>query len=360
KLTLNAKQTQKIDVNNEYPQTAYFQSWVDVEIDNRVERVWLKPQEENVFTFDSAIKPKLVSWDFESSLLKEMKFEKSTDDLLYQMANDKDVIGRRWAMGELQTKAKAGTDKERIVSALLTSAEKDPFFRIRRAAVTIAADIYSPDPPPGQEAPAAKLPADVEQSMVRLTKDANPLVQAEAIQLLGETRDPKHTAVYLSFLNDRSYGVIDAASEALGRTKDARAYDALVKLTQTPSWKGRIQIAGLHGLGELGDKRAFDVGLKAATDKTLPAGARAAALAIVGTTGKGDPRAFPIIFDVFKQALASDNEGSIVRSIGGIIELGDPRGQEAFDMLKAKYKDDADIMRQIAQFEAAFKAAIKK
>ncbi|MEO6656057.1 MAG: M1 family metallopeptidase, partial [Pyrinomonadaceae bacterium] len=100
KLTLNVKQTQKIDVTNEYPQTEFFQNYVDVEIDNRIERVWMKPQVENIFTFDSAAKPKLVSWDYESTLLKEMRFEKSTDELLYQMANDKDVLGRGWAISE--------------------------------------------------------------------------------------------------------------------------------------------------------------------------------------------------------------------------------------------------------------------
>ena len=146
KLTLNVKQTQKIDLDNAYPQTEFFQTYVDVEIDNRVERVWLKPQEENVFTFDSAAKPKLVNFDYESTLLKEMKFEKSTDDLIYQMLNDKDVLGRRWAMGELEKKANDAADKPRVVAALITSAEKDPFWRIRRAAFSVIANIYSPDP----------------------------------------------------------------------------------------------------------------------------------------------------------------------------------------------------------------------
>ena len=50
-LTLNVKQTQKIDVTNAYPQTDFFQSFVDVEIDNRVERVWMEPKAENIFTF---------------------------------------------------------------------------------------------------------------------------------------------------------------------------------------------------------------------------------------------------------------------------------------------------------------------
>ena len=85
---------------------------------------------------------------------------------------------------------------------LAASQAPQPFFRIRRAAVTVLADIYSPDLPQGQTPPPAQLPANVEQSMLRLTKDRQPLVQAEAIQLLGETRDAKHAAVYLPFLDD--------------------------------------------------------------------------------------------------------------------------------------------------------------
>ena len=34
-----------------------------------------------------------------------MKFDKSVDELLYQVQNDKDLLGRRWAMSELQQKA---------------------------------------------------------------------------------------------------------------------------------------------------------------------------------------------------------------------------------------------------------------
>jgi HEAT repeat protein len=66
--------------------------------------------------------------------------------------------------------------------------------------------------------------------MLRLTKDPQSLIRAEAIQLLGETSDAKHAGVYLGFLDDRSYGVIDAAAEALARTKDPRAFDLFTKL----------------------------------------------------------------------------------------------------------------------------------
>jgi aminopeptidase N len=358
KLTLNVKQTQKVDITNEYPQAELFQGYVDVEVDGAVHRVWLEPKAENVFTFDSATKPLLVNFDYESTWLKEIKFDKPTDELLYQMKNDKDVLARRWAMGELQKKAKAGTDKGRLVGAFLESAEKDPFWRIRRAAVTVVADIFSPDLPQGQTPPPAKLPADVEASMLRLAKDPQPVVRAEAIQLLGESSEPKHADLYLAALNDQSYGVIDVAAEAVARTKDVRAFDALTKLTTTPSWKGRVAIAGLSGLAALEDKRGFDTAYKIATDKQQAFNVRTAALRVVGAVGKGDPRAYPLIFEKFKTAYAAGNVQALQNSVRAIVRIADPRGQEAFDMLKAKYKDNAGAMQQIAFFEGQFKAAI--
>lgn len=275
-------------MTNEYPQTEFFQGYVDVEVDNKVHRVWLEPKAENVFNFDSAAKPMLVNFDYEGTWLKEIKFDKSTDDLLYQLKNDKDVLGRRWAATELAKRARAGSDKARIVAALVDSSENDPFWRIRRGAFSEIASIYSPDPAPGQPRPAAVLDANVEAATVRLAKDKQSLMRADAIELLGETRDKKYADLYTAALGDMSYSVIDQAAAALGRTKVESAFDSLVKLTSTPSWKGRIQIAGLNGLAELGDRRAFETAYKAATDKTLSFNVRTAALRAVGASGKGD------------------------------------------------------------------------
>lgn len=359
-LTLNVKQTQKIDVTNPFPQVEFFQTYVDVEIDNRVERVWIKPQAENVFTFDSAAKPKLVNFDYEGTLLKEMKFDKPVDELLYQLKNDKDVLGRRWAMAELAKKATDTANREGILTAFLASAESDPFWRIRRAAVSEVANIFSPDPPRGQQRPAAKLDDKTTQVMLRLTKDKQSLIRADAIKLLGETQDPKFGSLFLSALNDPSYAVIDQSALAAARAKVPGAYEALVKLTTTPSWKGRIQIAGLNGLAELADPRAFDVGYKIATDTAVPMRIRTTALAVVGSTGKGDQRAFPLIFEAFKRALAANDFNGLFNTTRALITIADPRGQEAFDMLKAKFKDQPGFMGFINSLEAQFKAAIGK
>ena len=358
-LTLNVKQTQKLDLTNEYPQTEFFQSWVDVEIDNKIERVWMEPKAENVFTFNVASKPKLVNWDYESSLLKEMTFDKSTDELLYQMANDKDVLGRRWAMSELEKKV--GTpDRERILPALITSAEKDPFWRIRRAALSVIANIYSPDPRPGQARLPFTLDAATEAAVIRLTKDPHSLIRGDAIELLGETQNKKYADMFVPALSDQSYTVIDQAAAALGRTKDARAFDAFTKLVATPSWHGRIMSAGLNGLAELGDKRGFDIAYKVATDTSISRNIRLNALAVIGATGKGDPRAYPLIFAEFKKSFDDNNIQGIINGIGAIVRIADPRGQEAFDMLKEKFKNNPNAMTFVNGLETQFKAAIAK
>jgi len=359
KLTLNVKQTQKVDVTNEYPQTQWFQGSVDVNVDNKIQRVWLKPQETNTFTFDSSTKPRLVNFDNESTWLKEMKFDKSTDDLLYQMVNDKDVLGRRWAMNELQTRAAGGTDRDRILSAMTSASEKDPFWRLRRAAFSIVAAIVSPDPKQGQTRPAVKLDAATEALALRLTKDTQSLTRTDAIRLLGETQDAKYVPTYLTALNDRSYGVIDAATQALALSKDARAFDALAKLVTTPSWHGRIANAGLNGLAALGDKRGLDVGLKAAADTNLLLRVRRTAFRVIAASGKGDARAYPFIADELKLALDARDDNTVLGLVRAIVAIGDPRGQEAFDTLKVRYKDNPQYLAFVTQQEQAFKAAVK-
>ena len=360
KLTLNVKQTQKIDPNDEYPQVEFFQSFVDVEIDDRIERVWLKPQAENVFTFDAATQPKLVNFDFENTIIKEMKFEKGTDELIYQMLNDKDVLGKRWAMGELEKKAALPAEKQKIVNALVSAMEKDSFWRLRRAALSVIANIYSPDPQPGQERPAAKIDEPVLEAVIRMTKDQSTLTRGDAFELLGETKDPKYADLFVTALNDQSYFVIDQSAQALGRVKGPKALDALSKLTAANSWRGRIESAGLRGLAELGDKKAFEPAYKVATDKTRPIDVRLAALAVIGTTGKGDPRAYPLIFERFKQALDANDFDELVRSLEATIQLADPRGQQVFDMMREKFKDQPPLLAGVKFYEDQFKAALKK
>lgn len=119
-LTLNVKQVQKMDLTSDYPQVKYFQTPVDIEIvtpkGSRIETVFIQPKEENTFTFKNVeSKPLIVDFDNEGTLIKELTFKKSMDELLYQAKNDGDILGRNWAMQELsnlaKTKDTSATDK---------------------------------------------------------------------------------------------------------------------------------------------------------------------------------------------------------------------------------------------------------
>jgi hypothetical protein len=80
----------------------------------------------------------------------------------------------------------------------------------------------------------------------------------------------------------------------------------------------------------------------------------------VAATGKGDERAFPLIFDKFKYAFATENQQGMINTVEAIIKIADPRGQQVFDMLRAKYKDSPNILDKINIYEAQFKAALQK
>jgi aminopeptidase N len=360
KLTLNVKQTQKIDLMNEYPQVEFFQTFVDVEIDGTVHKVWIKPQAENVFTFDIAAKPSLVDFDNEGTLIKELKFDKSTDDLVYQFKNDKDVLGRVWAMNQLsarwRNKDTGDADKAKILAVFVAGISADSVWMVRRDLIqTVAA----PQGPPNPNPAPAKFDEATIAALTAATKDTNSNVRAAAITGLGRLQDAKYTDTFLAALNDRSYGVIDSASLALARTKDGRAFDALAKLVDTASWKDRIRIAGLNALANLGDKRALDLGFKY-KDKSYPAAVQSGALGVLAAAGKGDERVYPLLLENFKKALENNDFNSIFNGFQAFIKLADPRGQEAFDLAKEKFKGNQNLLGFIGQLEGQFKAAIPK
>lgn len=364
KLTLNVRQTQKTDLTNPYPQTQFFQTAVDVEIDGNVQRVWIKPQEENVFTFDSPTEPKIVDFDYEGTLLKEMKFDKPTDELIYQMLNDKDIIGRRWAMNELSTTAAdknvSEADKTKIVNALISALDTDESYRIKRAAISELAPMFIQRDPTGQPTGKVQLSDALAAALQKAAKDQNALLRGDSVEFLSYTADPRYADLYFSELNDRSYYVIDRAAVALAATKDKRAFDAFMKLVKTPSWKGRLQIAAMNGLADLEDKRALETAFKYAQDASQPTAVQSAALKIIGAEGKGDQRAYPLIFESFKTALDNNDFQALFNSVTAIIKLADPRGQEAFDMLRVKFKGNEQAMNYINNVESQFKAAVGK
>lgn len=367
-LTLNVKQTQKIDSNDEYPQVDFFKGKVEVEIDGRIEQVWLEPKAENVFTFASSEQPKLVNFDYESAWIKEIKFEKSLDELLYQLHNDKDILGKRRAMDELVSlasdeKSSAG-DRAKIYAGLRNTILSNSYWRLRQSAILQLQNLLAPAT---QTKPALLDEATV-MTLRTVIKNRTSWNRAAAINFLGMTQNPKHADLYIDALDDISDRVINAAATALGKSRSPVAFEALAKLVNKPSWKNQSLMSALVGLRQLGDPRGFDIAFKALSDPhllrwRLPVPPvwdfRIVAAETIAALGKGDA-AYSLIFERFKKSMDEDDLNGVFNNILLITKLADPRGQEAFELLKAKFKDDAQAMTTVSTYETQFNETLRK
>ena len=327
-LKLSLRQEQKSDPASQYPQVGFFQTPVSIEIGTatgtRVEEVQIEAKEEQAFTFTVDSQPLLVNFDYGGTLIKDLQFQKPTDQLAYQLTQDQDVLGRVWALGQLTAKMKDNatneTDKQQVAGMLAAALSSDKFWGVRLEAATALNNI------PGDTVRAALLAA---------TKDPKSRVRARAIRSLASSKDVALASTYQQLLNDPSYAVIGEAARALGQTKSPIAYDALVKLLDAPSWRDNIKASALAGLGATGDKRGLELGFRYVAAGN-PMSVRAAALSILGATGKDDPRAFPIISDMLMQGVVKRNFGQIAAAAEALVSLGDQRGLAVFEELGKK------------------------
>ena len=98
----------------------------------------IEPKEEQSFTFNSPMRPALVNFDYHGTLIKQLTFDKPTDDLAYQLAHDEDVLGRIWALGQLATRLKndATTAPERSSASLVGTTRRCFAMQSRSASST--------------------------------------------------------------------------------------------------------------------------------------------------------------------------------------------------------------------------------
>jgi aminopeptidase N len=345
-LTLDVRQEQQPNPNSLYPQTAFFRMPVDVEIGTakgaHVERVQLAPVAEQSFTFKVDSAPLLVNFDYGRTLIKELHFDKSTDELLYQLAHDSDVLGRTWALGQLRQhlhQTQTGeAEQRRITDAVGIALTTDKFWGVRNEAARVLAGLRG---------------TQVRESLLAATKDQKPQVRAQAISALSEDRDPELADLYQQALGDESYTVVSAAAEALGNTKLPAAYDALLKLLAQPSWREKLQAAALNGLTDIGDRRALELGLRYAGPEHS-SDVRRAAVRLLSTVGKNDPRTLPVLLQTLRQCVATSDIALGMATAQAIYNLDDEEGLRQLHSILVfvnKLVTDADLRAFTAQVE---------
>lgn len=359
-LKLSVKQIQTPDTNSTYTQASLFKGKIELEIDNKIIPLWLEPKIENIFTIDCSQAPKLVHVDFESSWIKEIQFKKTVDELIYQLLNDKDILGRMWSIDELTILAQddktTANEKIKIKAAFRSIALGKQYWRLRGYAVSKLRSI--------SDLPLDSATVNMLKAIIQTEKS---WLKAGAITSLGMSKDSAYTDIYLQALHDESVRVINVSAIALGKTKSSKALDALLKLKDKPSWKSQSLISALNGLKESGDPAGADVALKALEDIKAPRWylatsvwdyPLAAAETLVAL--KKANQAYDMILDRFRNSLNQNDYNDIFSNVLLLLTLADPRGIEIIGPLKSKFKDDANAMIAISQYETQFNDLEKK
>ena len=349
-LKLSVEQLQAIDPTSQFPQVALFQMPVDIEISTasgmRLERVEILPKKQQSFSLAVDSKPLLVNFDYHGTLIKELEFDKTTEDLAYQMTRDEDVLGRIWALGQLESRGAAATttetEKQQIALWLSSVVMRDKFWGVRANAATALADLKAPG---------------VRRALIAATSDTEARVRARAVASLANSKDPSLASLYLKLLNDPSYAVIRAAASALGATKGPAAYEALVKLLGLPSWRDNIRASALAGLGELRDKRSLDIALRyAAVGSANPV--RAAALRLLGKIGRDNPQAFGLIADTASKAFESGDYGLATAAGEALVSLGDPRGLAVLEQISHNPAMPQQLASRLGEYQESLRKAV--
>ncbi|MEP6570893.1 MAG: M1 family aminopeptidase [Acidobacteriota bacterium] len=349
-LKLSVEQMQTVDGASPFPQVALFQTPVNIEIGTtsgtHLERVQILPLKQQNFSLAVDSKPLLVNFDYRGTLIKELEFDKTIEDLAYQMTRDQDVLGRVWALSQLQARVAAATssaaEKQQIVDDISNAVIRDKFWGVRVNAAAALAEIPTPS---------------ARSALIAATRDADARVRARAVTSLASSKDASLASSYLKLLNDQSYAVIKAAALALGETKATGAYEALNKLVNVPSWRDNIRASALAGLGELKDKRALEVALRYVVPGN-PTQVRAAALRLLGKIGADDPRAYNLIAGTAVSAFELAEFTVALAAGDALVSLGDPRGLEVLEQIAQNAGISGQLKARIGEYRELLRKSV--
>jgi aminopeptidase N len=312
-LKLEVKQTQKPDEERKwFASPEFFTMPVDIAITTtsgeKVHRVWID-QKEKSFTFPVDAKPLMINFDKSNYLIKRVKFNRSDEELAYQLLHDTDMMGRVLAAVELKARKSDGATR-----ALGEAVVKDQSANVRLEAANALGE---------------NLNDQGKAALVEALKDKDSKVRTAAIKALAKFKDEKLADLFVSTINhDASYFAAAAAAEALGQTQSPKAFDVLMSALKSESWQNTIQAGVVKGLAALRDTRSFEIALKFAAPGN-PTEMRTQAFMLIAETGKGKDQALAVLTAALKEPSLQIK----FNAVQALIALGDPRAIPAIEEL---------------------------
>jgi aminopeptidase N len=210
--------------------------------------------------------PRALIFDPELALLKDLKFERSSSELLFLLRRGRRGIDRMEAA--LALGSRSVTDD--VVAALALALANDPFRGVRQAAAEALGELR------GERARDAIIDS--------LPAEADSRVREAATKALGRFTGDETAGRQLKRLiaGDDSYAVRAAAAEGLGAVRPDKAFEVLVDALRIPSHREVVRGAALRALAKLGDDRAgdhlFRFARRGAPEPSRPAAIEALAL----------------------------------------------------------------------------------
>ncbi|MBL7111356.1 MAG: M1 family metallopeptidase [Bacteroidales bacterium] len=200
------------------------------------ETIWVKTKEDQ-FLLGCDEEPLMVSFDGKGALVAEIRFNKSLDELLYEIENG-ELPGRIWAMREIANRFPVHPKSLQAISNTISGAA---FWGLKAEAALLLGKLRTPE---------------AEKVISKALKSFNYRIRKAAVLALPNFRIHFAEKILKNIIKkDPHSDVVATAIVALARTNPDGQTDFIRKQINRSSWYDEIKIACLKAFEIIGNER---------------------------------------------------------------------------------------------------------
>ncbi|KKM16907.1 hypothetical protein LCGC14_1681090 [marine sediment metagenome] len=295
------------------------------------ETIWVKNKSDQ-FLLHCDEEPLMVSFDGSGALVSEVHFDKSLDELIYQVFND-EIPGRIRAMRALARRLPVHQKTVQTFSDILA---KEYFWGLKAEVAFLLGKLGTPE---------------AERVLLQALKLPDYRIRKAAVLALRNFRkDFAKKTLRNIILEDKHTDVVGTAIVSLARTDPAESKDFIRSQLNRPAWYDEINLACLNAFRIMGDKQLVLDIEKFTTDENHDH-LQIAALAAWRSCASNDQKLHKVLMNCAEY-------GKYTVKWYSIRLLGSLSVEEAVPILEKISKESGDNDMRVKAEEALFK--IKK
>ncbi len=200
------------------------------------ETIWVKNKSDQ-FLLACDEEPLMVSFDGSGTLVAEVHFDKSLDELIYQVFND-EIPGRIRAMRAM---ARRFAIHRKTVQAFSNILSKEYFWGLKAEAAFLLGKLRTPE---------------AERVLLQALKLPDYRIRKAAVLALRNFRkDFAKKTLRIIILEDKHTDVVGTAIVSLAKTDPTESKDFIRSQLNRPAWYDEINLACLNAFEIMGDKQ---------------------------------------------------------------------------------------------------------